>query len=402
MLNLPPLIIEYSQLVQYFTIALVITLLSTPIVARVAERLGALDLPAYLRGRGSLGSNQHRINEKITPRLGGLAMVLGLVAAFLFSDPQPQVRWGILLGLGIISVVGILDDIYDLSAKWQFLAYCLAAIAVVISGITITYIQVAGVFIDLNLFSTNIEIGNFIYHMILPGDLIALFWILAIINFVNWASGIDALNGSLTAIADIAMLLVAMRTGNLPLAILISIHLGAVLGVLPYNYPPSKIFYGFGEYINGYLLAVFSILGGAKLATSIIILGLPILDALWVMALRVRTNPNIKNVLRIVTTADRNHLQHRLLDIGYSWKMVLATEVTIMIMLATIAFYLSGFSDEFVGLIASISGLLIIFIFLGFIRSYVNREKQKQHETEKLIPKVEVKVNQPREEKYKY
>lgn len=406
MTNISELVIDYSRLVPFGLLAFIISLLLTPWAGQIAAKVGAIDMPAHLRGRGERVVT--RINSKITPRLGGIGLAAGLLIVIAFTEVS-GFRWGIVAGIIILTIFGILDDIYDISSSWQFLIQFLVAGLVVISGVTIPFIQVAGITFDFASSTSLIQIGDFIYRFIFPADLITILWIVGIMNFVNWASGIDALNGSLSAIAALTMLLIAMRTGNVALAALIATYLGATLGVLPFNYHPSKIFYGFGEYINGFLLAVFAILSGGKLAIAIVILGLPIVDAVAVMITRIAGKPESLlrpwSLLRVVTTGDRNHLHHKLLDMGFSWKMVLLLEAAIMGVFCTIAFYFSGFSDAFLALILGISGLITLLLVITLFSRRAQRHKQIKAEQAAAQPKVEVKIAQEEEtpvEKFTY
>lgn len=406
---LPQIVINYTELIPYFLLALGICLLVMPFIGKMAFRIGALDMPAYLRTNRNERGLETRINPKITPRSGGIAMVIAILATLIITGAMGYLTWGIILGIIILTIAGILDDTYELSGNVMIIFQFIAAALVILSGISIANIQVAGIAIDFSTFTSTFSIGSFIYNFVFPGDLITLVWIVGIMNFINWVGGIDALHGSVTAIADVALLLIAMRTGNFPLAAIITVHLGGVLGVLFYNYPPSKIFYGgVGEFINGFLLAVFAILGGSKQATSIIILGLPILDAVWVIFLRLKSagRAGLRNPVRVVFTSDRNHLHHRLLDVGYNWKTVVLIETVMMSLLATIAFYFSGFSDEFILLGAAFTMLLIIFAIIAIARRREQRRKELAQVKESRMPKIEVKMaNPPKqniEDKYKY
>lgn len=235
--NIDSLVITYSQILPYFIFALVIALLVTPLVGRLAKRIGALDLPANLRKKTE--DSGTRINTKVTARLGGLAIVIALAVVLILSDDIGLSNlssgmgfnsWGIWLGILILTAAGIYDDARNMPAWAQFLTQFVAAGLVVFSDIKLD----------------NVVIGNEIIQSFGPdvARIIIVFWIVAMINFVNWASGIDALHGTLSSVASGTLLLIAMQNGNPVLATLIAIHLGANLGVLPYNYYPSKIFYG--------------------------------------------------------------------------------------------------------------------------------------------------------------
>lgn len=395
-IQFPQLVLNYAELLPYFVSALVVTLLVTPLVGKLAYKIGALDIPASLAGRGERNLEK-RISSKITARLGGLGMVIGILSVLALSPEVNFSQWGVVLGLIILTVVGILDDTVDLPPAYQFVAQFAAAACVVFGGSTFNTISIAGEFNQiLNLGSTDINILGFIHTFIFPADLVAIFWIVAMINFVNWVGGVDGLNGGVSAIAAAAFLLIAMQIGKPELAALIAVHLGAILGVLPFNYYPSKIFYGFGESINGYLLAVFAISGEIKFAGSVIILGLPLLDALWVAWTRIHhRSKETKNIFQLVAAtlrSDRNHLHHRLLDLGYSWKSVLFIEMGIMSGFALFAFYISGFSISALQFMLALVAMMLILGGISFARYRAKRLQSEIEAREAARPKIEVKV----------
>ena len=229
-----------------------ITFLLTPLVGKLARLLKIYDLPAKLRRKSERGIST-RIHEYIYPKLGGLAMVCSIFIILLATGNIQLISKGVILGIIIIAITGFLDDKFELNSKLQFLGQFLAASAVVASGISITSLNILGSELSFNWLSGALHIAQFSINFILPADLITIIWIIGLINVINWVGGIDALNGTITSIALITLLLISLSSGNIPLAILISIHLGAVLGVLPFNYPPGKIMYGsIGDFLNGF------------------------------------------------------------------------------------------------------------------------------------------------------
>ncbi len=400
MFEIDPLIVTYSEIFSYAFWAFLISLIATPLVGRLAKWIGALDLPANMRKPGEDSST--RINTKVTARLGGLSIVIAIGIVLLLSEQlgfsglssaMGFNSWGIWGGVLILTLAGIYDDARDLSPFGQLISQFAAAILVVAS------VYVSGGNID------SVLIGNEFIASLGPlvGQILIILWIVAIMNFVNWASGIDALHGGLTSVALLTLLFIAMSNGNPFLATLIAIHLGANLGVLPFNYYPSKIFYGFGESINGFLLAVFAISGEVKFATSLVILGLPLVDALWVAFNRIRRKAKeTRSPLKLLAApmkGDKTHLHHRLLELGYSWKTVVLIELLIMSVFAIAAFFYSGFSLESltVQLALSGSGLIIIFIIINVARTRVRKQQLEAQLRGEHVPTVKVKMAVPKE-----
>jgi len=173
------------------------------------------------------------------------------------------------------------------------------------------------------------------------------------------------------------------------LAILISIHLGGVLGVLPFNYNPGKILYGsIGDFLNGFLLAIFAILGSTKWTATLVVLGMPILDGLLVVYLRFKSNPQLlRNPLKILQVSDRNHLHHRLLAAGYSKKAVVLVETAMMALICTTTLYFSNIRKDFIALVVG-----LVFIFLAFTVVFIimkrNEKNQRYYSVVRPEPKV--------------
>lgn len=375
----------YEPLLPSFLFALVLAIILTPIAGRFASRIGAIDLPAHLRRRSEKGLERN-VNAKIHPRLGGLAMATSILITMLLFGQVGTAQWGIVVGILIVVAYGLLDDVRDLPFSYQLIGQVLAAMAVVVSGISIHSIQVAGIFLDFSGFQQEIALGNLVYTLVLPADIITIVWIVAMINFVNWMSGMDGLNHLVTAVASAMILLIAVDSGNLFVAALVTAHLGANLGSAVFNYPPSFIFPGaIGEHLNGFLLAVFAILSGSKLPLALIALALPIIDALWVMLNRIRLYrkeaKGVRDLLMAVTKPDTNHLHHRLMALGFSWKAILGIEVGITIALSAFGFWLSGFRDEFVAIVGSLAAIILV---ISGIYSY-SRAKESRRQFQKTI-----------------
>lgn len=409
MINFTAIFENLQPYLPYLLFAVVVAFIATPLVGKIGFKLGALDLPAHLRGRGDQTVNR-RIHDRIVPKLTGIILVLPVILILLFNDGLHGIPWGILAGLGVLLVAGILDDKYDLSGKQQLIFQAIAAFTVVLSGVSITYIQVAGIQIDLTSWSQAIQVGNFVYNFIFPADLVTIVWIVAVINFVGWADGVDGVHGALTIIAGNTLLFVAIKGGAAMPALLVftSLMLGANLGFYPFNLFPAKMFYsGSGAFVNGFFLAVASIMSTSKLATAIITLGVPIFDAVLVILLRIKANPEVlKNPLRILSISDKNHLHHRLLDVGYSKNTVLLIEVTVMVILCFGALYFSGFENDSLALVGTLVLIIVIFNIIAIGRKRAERIRIQFEEQEKLRPQIEVKYTSPtsgeKVEKYTY
>lgn len=284
-----------------FIVSFAFTFATTPLVRRFAFKIGAIDIP----------KDNRRMHKKPTPRIGGLAIIFGFtVATLCFAQPSRQL-YGTLAGAAIIAVMGVIDDCKNLPAKLKFVIQIIAALVVVFAG----DIKI-DVFTNPNFLSDN-------PYWVLPEWLsvtLTVIWIVFITNAVNFIDGLDGLAAGVSAIMSISLVFISIRVGEYSIAILGIALMGSCFGFLPFNFNPAKIFMGdTGSTFLGFMLATLSIQGVfnsyavISFAVPLLILGLPLFDALFAM---------IRRILRGQSpmTADRGHLHHRLVDMGFSQK----------------------------------------------------------------------------------
>lgn len=286
------------------TVAVSAALVSRTIV--LSRRLGLLDQPG-----------PRRIHRTPLPRAGGvavfLAFVFGLILSFTFDvqrlGAEPE-RLVLLLG-GSCLIVGVMiyDDAIGIPAWLKLLAQVTVAALVVLP-------RFRGRGHGIVLDSFNAPIAGQVTLPLAVAIAFTIFWIVGMMNTVNWLDGLDGLASSVTLVAC-AVLFVhtyfwPRNDPQFTISILPLTLGAAVLGFLPFNWHPSKIILGdAGANFLGFALGVLSIIGGAKIATALLALGLPVLDVAWVIAYRASHGRSPLN-------ADRGHLHHRLLSRGWS------------------------------------------------------------------------------------
>ena len=225
--NLPLIGIVAAALV----VALVVALITTPVVKNLAVRMGAVDVPRDGR----------RMHDHPIPRMGGLAIFFGfLLSVVVFMDLDGQMR-GMLLGAAIIVVLGIFDDIYSLRAMFKFVVQIIAALVAALSGNVIEIVS------NPNVFSSDLywDLG----WLAVP---VTVVWIVAITNAVNLIDGLDGLACGVSAISSMTLLVISLAISDGPVAVLMAALTGACLGFLPYNMNPAKIFMGgYGLHLPG-------------------------------------------------------------------------------------------------------------------------------------------------------
>ena len=327
--------------------AFLVALVATPVVKSLAQRVGAVDVPKDAR----------RMHNHPIPRMGGLAIFLGfLLSVLLFVELTGQIR-GMLLGAVIIVVLGIFDDIYALSAKLKLVVQIVAALVAAFSG------NVIQTFSNPNIFSAD-PYWN-LGWLSIPATVI---WIVAITNAVNLIDGLDGLACGVSTISSMTLLVISLLVADAPVAILMAALAGGCLGFLPYNLNPAKIFMGdTGSTFLGYILAVVSIQGLFKFYTIIsfavpfLMLGLPIFDTCFAFIRRIAHGQSPMH-------ADRSHVHHRLIDMGFNQKQAVAVLYVISAILGLSAVVLttSGPVKAMLLLLAlCFAGAISARIFLG-------------------------------------
>lgn len=291
-------------------IAFLISFLATPLTIWFYKKLNILDDPRKQK-------DPKVIHKYPVPRGGGIPVFLGIIVVSLFFLSLDKHLIGIFLGAIIILIVGILDDKFNLNPYLRLAAGFLAAACVIGAGIGIPYITnpFNGV-IHLDQPQIPVFLFGKLRTIWVLADLFAFFWIVWTMNFVNWSKGLD---GQLPGVVVIAGLTIAFASFRFsaditqwPVAILALAVTGSYLGFLPFNFYPQKIMPGYGGgALAGYFLAVLSILATNKVGTLMMVLGVPLVDACFVIARRINTKKS-------PVWGDTRHLHHKLLNLGWS------------------------------------------------------------------------------------
>jgi len=290
-------------------IAFIVSFFSTPFVIRLAKKFGFVDDPKTRK-------HPALIHAVITPRAGGIPIFLALLTLIFFLPIDKKLA--IILVSGFLTVVlGTFDDKYDLSPYLRLGIMFVIATVTVLSGIGITYITnpLGGVIRFDQIVWTVSFFG--IHHIVVIADILAVLWIVWVMNAISWSSGVDGQMSGVAAIAAGILALASLKylsadPTQVAVATLAFVTAGAYFGFLPYSAYPQKIMPGFGgATLAGYLLAVLAILSGGRVATVILVLAVPLLDGAWTMYRRISEG-------RSPFKGDREHFHHKLLDLGVS------------------------------------------------------------------------------------
>lgn len=299
-----------------FIVPLILSVILTPIIKKVAIKINAIDLP-----------NERKVHTSVMPRLGGVAIFLATsISLIIFTDVTEEPLLWILVGSLVIILAGILDDVKTLPAKIKLLFQIIAGAIVIYGGINIEFINVP-------LTNNVIYLGNWSY-------LITIVWIIGITNALNLIDGLDGLSAGVSSISLATIFIMSLSMGNVLVATVVLILLAATLGFLIFNFYPAKIFLGdSGSMYLGFFLATLSILGFKNIAVvsfvfPVIILAVPIFDTISAIIRRFRNKTPI-------TVADKKHLHHCFIDMGFSHRKTVLIIYGISLLFSIAALFLS-------------------------------------------------------------
>ncbi|HEX7042253.1 MAG TPA: MraY family glycosyltransferase [Patescibacteria group bacterium] len=346
-----------------FLIAFFTTSITTPLLIPLIKRFGFVDDPK---------KHVHPaiLHTKIIPRAGGIPLFLGVFLGGIFSLPFDKTTFAIFLSAFIALIIGTLDDKYDISRYFRFGVNIFCALIVVGAGVGIPFVTnpFGGI---LHLDFLKITFSFFGNHTIyLLSDLIALLWIVWAMNMLNWSKGVDGQMPGVVAISAIVIGILSLRFSWADPHTLLSANLsfliaGASLGFLIYNFHPAKIFPGYGATAIYLLLSVVAILSGAKLATAILVMGVPMADGLFTVIRRILSGKS-------PFWHDNLHLHHQLLRLGYSQRTISLFYYFVSAILGTVSLTLSSKGKLFaIIMLLAVTGGGLVFLY----KTLQNNEK---------------------------
>ena len=298
-----------------FILAFIVSFMATPYTIKIANKIGAVDVP----------KDKRRMHTKAMPKFGGPAVILGFLVSTiyliivmsiegsldLFTEQEYGKKLlGILLGIVVIAITGVIDDIKTLKPWQELLGQTIAAIIVVAFGVKIEHLDIPFLYM--------VGLNNVI------STIVTVVWIVGVTNAINLIDGLDGLSSGISLISCISLLIIFLMNDSPMIAtVIVTAMSGALVGFLPFNFSPAKTFIGdTGSNFLGFMLAVVSILGVAKTYTAavivlpVIVLGLPIFDVLFAIVRRIAKGKSIKAVFK----PDKGHLHHRLVEKGFTQK----------------------------------------------------------------------------------
>ncbi|MCI5124117.1 MAG: undecaprenyl/decaprenyl-phosphate alpha-N-acetylglucosaminyl 1-phosphate transferase, partial [Candidatus Electrothrix sp. AR5] len=335
-----------AALLFIFVAACLISLVLTPAVRQLALHFDLTDKPTA-----------RKMHSRKIPRLGGIALFCSFFLPFLFLfvfSRQSFAEQNLLgdnsilcfvVGAVLIFLLGLLDDIRDLSFAFKIFGQLLVAVFIYSCGFQITVVTTP--------FGADFSIGFFS----LP---LTVFWFLLVINAINLIDGLDGLAAGICLFVSLSMLFVCIVNGRLTAALAFAALAGSLIGFLRYNFYPASIFMGdSGSYFLGYCLAALSIGGAIKgqVATAMLIpiitLGVPLMDTLWAPLRRFINGQNMFQ-------PDKNHIHHRLVKLGFTHRRAVLTLYVLTVLLGASSMLLVHTQNE-------TSALIIFLLGIGFV-----------------------------------
>lgn len=333
----------------------------SPFLISLASAVVLLFFLSRKKITGNPRTSHRHIQDRNISRLGGIAVILSFVAA-LFLDKKLVID-APLAGIIIVSIAilifGILDDFKELSWKTQLVFQVLIVAFAYSMGAKLSYIS--------NPFG-GIIIFNGIKGYVI-GLAIAIVWIVFIMNAINWLDGIDGVSGGISIICALTIFILSIKpeVNQPPIGIITAALIGGILAFLLFNFYPAKIIAGTsGAMFMGFILAILAIFAGAKIATTLLVLAIPIIDAWWVIFERLK---NKKSVFM----PDKRHLHFKLLNLGWSQRKICIFYYAVTLLIAIIALNTRAMGKIMTFVIFSFVLVSISFI----IRSKLNNKEYR-------------------------
>jgi UDP-GlcNAc:undecaprenyl-phosphate GlcNAc-1-phosphate transferase len=331
----------------------------TSFLLAVALLAGFIFLGRKINLTDSRNSKRHIHSAQIS-RLGGIAIIISFILALLI-DKRLVIETPLLAVIfvsGAILIFGLVDDFRELSWKAQLFFQIMIVILLYCAGIRLEYIS--------NPLGGIILFDGTFWQLV--GFLLASVWVIFVVNVLNWTDGIDGASGGISIICALTIFFLSLKpeVNQPPVGIITAALVGSLLAFLLFNFHPAKIMAGTsGSMFMGFILAALAIFAGAKIATTLLVLAIPALDALWVIFERIRFG-------KFIFHADRRHLHFRLLELGWSQRKIciLYYGVTLLIALIALNTRISGKVLTFLIFLA------IMAVFLAVINKKINTQKE--------------------------
>ena len=360
-LNLEPYISVLPNVLYAFFLGLILT----PILRMIGLRFGFSTKPASQSKPDERGNNV-KLHTVTISRLGEFAMLIPLFL-FMWRDlnfDSPQI-FGIVLSILMVAIVGALDSKYNLSEFVKLFVLFFASIILIFTGTVINFHSI----LDLSSFDLYINNPLTRTQLSLMSAFITLAWICVVSTAVSYVGGVDGLSEGTSAIAIMILTLIGIRNGDILTIVIGTLCFGGLLGLLPYNFYPKSIM---SEHlIYGFVIAILAIISQGKIATSILILTIPLIDFIYVVYNRSEryfkektSRFSIRLYLHALGTPEKNHLHHKMLQLGLNHPQIALIQYGMYAILGFVALVVSGLYLT-LAILGSVAIVVLIFYYIG-------------------------------------
>lgn len=338
------------QTIFVFAFSFLMAYLSAPLFKKLALKFGILDMP-----------DPRKIHKSPTPLLGGLAIYLGFVSGLAFNLAALNFLLGIVIGVTIILIIGLIDDVRGLSVQLRLIGQSLAALIVISFGIRLS-------FLPNNLWGNTAEV------------VLSLVWIVGITNALNYLDGLDGLAAGVAAISAFFFSVISYQTNQPWISLAALILIASCLGYLPHNFKKAKVFLGdAGSTFIGFVLAGIAVQGDwaennvVRITVPVLILAIPIFDMVFTTIMRIK-EAKVNTVVEWLKFGGKDHFHHRLIDLG-----LFPREATLFIYFVTISFGINAImvsNEKAIVGVLSVLQALIIFAGIAVLMLVGKRRKR--------------------------
>ena len=371
---------KYLHFLPIFILGAIATLILTPIVGKIALKYDITYKPGVKRKGRDFDNQQKALHEGVTPALGGLAITIPVFIAILLFFKIDSFTLPILVALLILMVGSALDDIFNLSARTQFIYQLLAAGIIAFSVINLTNLSIFN--IQLDAYTWNFSLFGIQQSLVLPGDIFLILWLVACINAFKWTAGSPGIIESNSLVIFLLIFVIGIRFSSIFSTTISMLIAGGLSLFLVFALPPQKIMTGSaGKSVYGFLICVLSIITDTKLSTTIILLALPIIDFAYVIIKRyiVHKPKSFKELLKI---NGPDHFHHQLIKLGLNRMQIVLVEMTITLLLGSFAILTTGAFTYFsLVFVIAISIGTIVFINIKASKKQEKEEKEESPES---------------------
>ena len=375
---------DYSKYINYwplFLFGLIFSFIVIPIIGQLAIKWGAIYIPKIKRKNREYDNPEKAIHEVETPALGGLAVAIAVLIGILLLFRLDGFTIPILIAIAILVIGSVLDDIFNLSSKIQIGYQLLSASIIAVSIIDLGNISFfTDDFLNLTALTWSTQILSIPLSFVFPGDLLLILWILLCINSVKWVGGSPGLVESYSLIIFMLLFVIGVRTFSLFSSSISILIAGTLISLLYFAFPSPKIMSGSsGKSIYGFLISILALISGVKFSTTIMLLAIPLIDAMYVIVYRYITYKP-KNLLDLMRINDTSHLHHKLLKLNLSSRQILLIEASISLLVGSLAILSTG-ALRYFALIFGVSAVIAFIVFINYKASKKEKAKEESPES---------------------